>query len=209
LTGAIILGSGGHAGVLIDLLRTRGELLLGVTDPVRKDGLWGVKILGTDDIVDELDQSSVYLINGLGNRASRNDPGLEPRTALFKRFADRNYVFPVVRHPSAIIAHSADLGRGVQVLAGAVIQNSARVLENCIINTRAVVEHDCRIGPHCHIAPGTVICGGAKIGAGSHIGAGAVVLGGVCIGKGSVVAAGAVVTRTIIDGGFADRRKAA
>lgn len=204
----IILGAGGHAGVLVNLMRLRGEYLLGVTDPSRKE-MDGAKIIGTDDIVSEYDQIEVNLVNGIGNKASKSGSGLGLRVKLFKRFADRNYSFPVVRHPSAIIADSSYLQQGVQILAGAIVQNNARILENCIINSRAIVEHDCQVGKHCHIAPGAILCGGVTVGEQVHVGAGAIVLQGIRIGDGAVVAAGAVVTKDVQAGECWHRGKSA
>lgn len=202
----IVLGSGGHASVLIDAMRAQGVEPRGITDPTRKGKFWNIEILGPDEVIFESSVVEVNLVNGLGNRASRAGPGLEARTALYTRWANAGYVFPVVQHPAATVSRSVHLGHGSQVMAGAVVNAFARTGHNIIINTRAVVEHDCQIGPHCHIAPGAILCGGAWIGAGCHIGAGAIVLGGVRVGDGSVVAAGAVVSKDVE--GFADRKAA-
>ena len=36
----------------------------------------------------------------------------------------------------------------------AIVNCSAEIGENCIINTKALVEHDAKIGSHTHIATG-------------------------------------------------------
>lgn len=202
----IVLCAGGHARVVIEALLSRGIRPATVADRDAArigEAIGGVKITGSDDDVLKMPADGVELANGLGNRASRGDSGLAGRRALFDRFAEKGYRFPVIAHSSAVIASDVQLGAGAQVMAGAVIQPAARIGRNVLVNTRAVVEHDCIVGDHAHIAPGAVLCGGVSIGESVHVGAGAVVLVGVKVGAGAVVAAGAVVTKDVAAGGFA------
>jgi sugar O-acyltransferase (sialic acid O-acetyltransferase NeuD family) len=202
----IVLCAGGHARVVIEALLSRGIRPTAVTDRDAGrigESLGGIRITGSDEDILKMDADSVELANGLGNRASRSDPGLAGRRALFGRFVALGYKFPVISHASAVIASDAVLDDGAQVMAGAVIQPAARIGRNVLVNTRAVVEHDCVVGDHAHVAPGAVLCGGVSVGEGAHIGAGAVVLGGINVGAGSVVAAGAVVARHVEAGAFA------
>ncbi len=55
------------------------------------------------------------------------------------------YQFETVIAPSAIVSEYAELGYGVLVMDGA------------IINTGTIVEHDCNIGAHNHIAQGSCV----------------------------------------------------
>lgn len=201
----IVLCAGGHARVLIEALLCRGMRPDGVVDrdhALLGGAIGGIPIVGSDDDVLGMDMQATELINGLGNRASRTCSGLSARRALFGRFASRGYKFPVILHPSAVIASDAILADGAQVMAGAVIQPAVSIGANALVNTGAIVEHDCRVGAHAHIAPGAVLCGAVSIGEGAHIGAGAVVLVGVSIGSGAVVAGGAVIARDIAAGAF-------
>jgi sugar O-acyltransferase (sialic acid O-acetyltransferase NeuD family) len=202
----IVLCAGGHARVVIEALRSRGIRPAAVMDrntALLGSMVGGVPVTGSDEDALKMAVDEVELVNGLGNRASRSDSGLSGRRALFGRFADLGYRFPVVSHVSAVIASDATLGDGAQVMAGAVIQPSSRIGRNVLVNTRAVVEHDCIVGDHVHIAPGAVLCGGVSVGDGAHIGAGAVVLVGVGVGRGAVIAAGAVVAKNVAAGAFA------
>ncbi|QPF82956.1 acetyltransferase [Bradyrhizobium genosp. L] len=205
----IVLCAGGHARVVIEALLSRGVRPTAVTDRDAArigQSIGAVPITGPDEEILKMDVASVELANGLGNRASRSDSGLAGRRALFGRFAELGYRFPVISHASAVIASDAVLSDGAQVMAGAVIQPAARIGRNALVNSRAVVEHDCVVGDHAHIAPGAILCGGASVGEGAHIGAGAVILVGVNVGAGSIVAAGAVVAKNIEAGAFAGGR---
>lgn len=190
----IILGSGGHAAVLAEMLRLRAVRVIGMTDTLRDR--WGttvdgVPVLGDDAILLEHQPGSVLLVNGIG---SVNTESLGHRRALFEKAKLRGYIFATVIHPSAVVSDTATLGEGVQIMAGAVIQRGARIGDNSIINTRAAVDHDCLIGRHVHIAPGSVLSGNVTVQDNVHVGTAAVVINNVTVGRGALVVAGAVVT---------------
>ena len=181
---AIIVGGGGHGRVLADTLRIEGYSLAGVIDPAFKQGsTWhfGLEVLGDDSVLEGYSSADFCLVNGLGYL-----PGYHRRRALFEELANglsrsasglnQNFHFCSVIHPAAIIAGDVDLGEGVQILAGAIVNPGTTIGKNTIVNSNAVVEHECQIEEHCHIAPGAVICGGVVVGEGCFIGAGAVVI---------------------------------
>ena len=184
----ILVGSGGHARVLLSTLLLLGRRVLGFVDPDKTHAeLLGVPYLGDDDAVSP-DPTQVLLVNGVGSVAS-----IANRLRVYESFRRRGYHFASVIHPGAIIAPEAVLADGVQIMAGAILQTGCVVEENCIINTGARVDHDCVIYAHAHIAPGAVLSGNVHVGSRSHVGAGATVIQGVHIGSDSIVGAGAVV----------------
>ncbi len=189
-TSLILLGAGGHATVLAEILQAAGEPLLGLCAPrLPTPGLLAnLPYLGDDEATEQHDPGTVQLVNGLGSSAD-----ISARAEIFRRFREAGYPFATVRHPSAIISPSAHTGEGLQALAGSLINSEARLGDNVLINSHAVIEHHGEIGDHCHIASGAVLCGNCRLAAGVHIGAGAVVKQGVRIGTGAVIAAGAVV----------------
>lgn len=194
----IILGSGGHAKVLLNVLQLCEANLIGLVDidPSRKGiRVGGQPVLGGDEVVDGQAFDDVFLINGVGSVR-----GTERRREIFARFKARRYRFANAIHPSAIIASDVQLGEGVQIMAGAVVQPGARLGDNCIINTGALVDHDCIVGAHVHVAPGATICGGVEIGDGCHLGSGSTMIQQIQIGPGAVVAAGAAVTGDVAAG---------
>jgi sugar O-acyltransferase (sialic acid O-acetyltransferase NeuD family) len=194
----IILGAGGHAGALIDILKLRSIKILGITDrDSTKTGQskLGVQVIGGDDVIAKYLPATVQLVNGLGSVRAGDD-----RKSLFERFKNCGYGFANVIHPSAIIASDVVLSEGVQIMAGAVVQTGCRIGKNVIINTRAVLDHDCQIENHVHVAPGVVLSGGVKVGENALIGAGATVIQEIRIGQYSVVGAGAVVIRDVMEG---------
>lgn len=191
----IVLGAGGHAKVLLDTLRACSIDVIGVTDsnPAKAGtAVQNVKILGTDSALREFPPSAVTLVNGIGS------VGLtDARRALFDKFKRLGYAFANVIHPTAVIAPTARLGEGVQVMAGGIVQPDCEIGKDSIINTGASVDHDCRIGAHVHIAPGVTLSGGVEVGDNVHIGTGSTVMHGVRIGADSIIGVGAVVINDV------------
>jgi sugar O-acyltransferase (sialic acid O-acetyltransferase NeuD family) len=187
----IILGAGGHAKVLIEIIRLRGLDVLGVLDAdvaAVGQSVTGIPVIGTDDMLAEYPPQEVYLVNALGSTGSSLQ-----RKDLFTQQKKAGYQFFSLIHPSAVVACDTALGEGVQIMAGAVIQPGCSLGDNSIINTRASVDHDCLIGDHVHIAPGATLSGGVRAHGQAHVGTGAVIIQGVTLGTGCLIAAGAVV----------------
>lgn len=195
----IIIGSGGHASVVADILLNQGEKILATVSPDEiKDNspLKGIKRLMTDEsLIDTYAPSEVDLINGLG-ALPRNNLHFK----LYNYFTEHGYKFKSVISSSAIIAGGVNLDEGVQIMHGAIVQTNAHISKNCIINTSSVIEHDCIIGPHNHIAPNATLSGGVITGCKVHIGTGANIIQGINIGQGAVVGAGCTVIRDVPEG---------
>ena len=188
----IILGGGGQAAVLLEVLSLLQRPVLGFSDrqpPAEKSILNTVEFLGNDNVLrTRYPPDAVTLINGLGSTGIPTQ-----RATLFNEFSAAHYHFADIIHPTAWFSPSAQHSQGLQILAGAIVNTGTTLGENVLINSRAVVEHHCTIGDHCHIASGVVICGGCRIGNTVHVGAGAVINHGITIGDGAIIASGAVV----------------
>lgn len=196
----VVIGAGGHAGVVVDTLLRMGRTVRAISDPdPAKHGkqLFDIDVVGDDQSVREYATDSVLLALGVGIGAGDLRKGLALRQTLFERFVSDGYQFDVVMSPAAIVARNVHCASGAQVMAGAVLQTGVEVGENCIINTRATIDHDCIVGAHTHVAPGAILGGGVKLGRAVHVGIGAVVAPNVEIGDGAIIAAGAVVVGNV------------
>lgn len=191
----IVLGGGGHAKVLVAALKLLNVCIQGIVDNnpnLHGRQLLGVDIIGGDDTLDQYAPDKIHLVNGIGSVQQT-----EKRKALFEEFKVRGYQFASVIHPSSVIAESVELGEGVQIMAGAVIQPGCTIGDNTIVNTRVAVDHDCRLGAHVHLAPGVTLSGGVAVGAETHIGTGASIIQGVDIGDRCVIGAASLVLNKI------------
>jgi len=186
----VILGGGGHAKVLISSLRSLNRKILGITDPDMNVGemILGMPVLGGDDELLKFKPSNIELVNGVGSL-----PGYDLRWFLIEKFEAIGFGFSSVIHPSAIIDESAILEKGVQVMAGCVLQADVKIGRDSIINTGVIIDHDSTIGSQCCISPGVTINGGTTIGDNVFIGAGSIVLQGLNIAQGTIIGAGSLV----------------
>jgi len=190
----IIMGAGGHAKVVAEVLKLMGRSVLGVTTPDLVSGteIIGTKVLGDDSIVFEYEKDEVELVNGIGSL-----PKQKLRWKLASVMRDKGYHFATVIHPSAIISSDVILDEGVQIMAGVVIQPGTTIGKDTIINTGVLVDHDCSISHNCHLAPSVVLSGGATVNSDVHLGTGSRVIQGISIGHGVIVAAGTTVYKNI------------
>uniref|UniRef100_UPI00331D72FA PglD-related sugar-binding protein n=1 Tax=Aminomonas paucivorans TaxID=81412 RepID=UPI00331D72FA len=162
----LLLGGGGHARVVLDLLQERGDRVLGFLSPDDTcSSLHGVPRLGGDEILGEWTPDRVVLANGIG---SVGDPG--PRVRVFEECRRRGFRFPPLVSVHACVSSWVLLEEGAQVHRGALIQGGTRIGENALVNTGAMVDHDCDVGEHVHVAPGCVLSGGVRVGARTHLG---------------------------------------
>ena len=191
----VLVGFGGHAGVVLDAIRLLGRQVVGFTEKhaCRAAGIPGeVRYLGCDDVLAEMDPSSVELVLGMGSIGD-----CTARSQVFGRLAGLGFKFASVIHPRACIAATVAAGDGLQAMAGSVVQHGCRIGVNVIVNTGAIIDHGSSVGDHVHVAPGATVCGDVCLGSGCHVGAGATVIQGIEVGEGAIVGAGAVVVRDV------------
>jgi len=192
----IILGGGGHASVLIEILRLIDSDIIGIVDPFLEKGIKvkDITVIGSDDAVLDYPNSEVVLVNALGPL-----PKKSTREALSTKFINLGYQFLTLIHPRAYVAPSARIEDGAQIMAGALVQAQSRIGRLSVVNSGAIIEHDCSIGDHAHIAPGAILCGGVQAAEGVFIGSGAVVLENTCLGANSILAAGVTLRKDLVE----------
>lgn len=192
----VMIGAGGHAAVLAELLLAQGKALIAVVSPdsiKANSPLAALKKIDNDnDALSAYPPHEVDLVNGIGSI-----PGNNTRFNVFNFFKTQGYYFPPVISSNAMLSKYLELEEGVQVMMGALIQTNVKIKKNSIINTGAIIEHDCIIGEHNHIAPGAVLCGGVVSENNVHIGTGAVIIQGLHIQQHAVIGAGTTVARNV------------
>ena len=191
----VLLGAGGHAAVLADLLFQQNRKILAIISPDspgQHKVFDGIPHLFNDDDVLQFDKNEIKIVNGIGSI-----PGSNLRFSLYDYFKELGYKFETVIANQAIVSTYASLGEGVQVMAGAIIQTGTVIGDNTIVNTGAIIDHDCDIGAHNHIAPGVTLSGLVHSQKRVHFGTGASVIQTVKLGENVVIAAGATITKNV------------
>jgi sugar O-acyltransferase (sialic acid O-acetyltransferase NeuD family) len=190
-----VLGAGGHAAVVVEMLRQLNYNIVGLVaqeKPVKQALFEGLAWYSSDDDVFSFDKDVILLVNAIGSI-----PGQNTRFKIYDKFKELGYHFTTLVSPNAIVSDYATLSEGVQVMPGAIVNVNACIGENSIINSGAIVEHDCVIGRHNHIAPGAVLSGGVVTNECVHIGTGAKIIQGIRIGERTTVGAGVTATKDL------------
>ena len=198
----IVVGGGGHAGVVIQAALSRaGEWnVVGFIDPSVDGatvGRLGVRHLGEDEIRIAADPAfkSCGFVLGLGSTFDART-----RREVVARMKLPPERWATVIHDRAWVAPTASLGAGTVVLAGAVVNAGAVVGPHGIVNTGSILEYDTVIGGFVHVAPAAVVAARTKIGDGSYLGIGCRIRERLTIGQDVRVGMGAVVLRSVNDG---------
>jgi sugar O-acyltransferase (sialic acid O-acetyltransferase NeuD family) len=194
----IVWGAGGHGKVIVDaLLASESCTLVGILDDDKaKAGtnILGVSVSHSPGSLETLRQTLDFdrVAIGIGDNYIRNDKfqqvkacGLEPMNVI---------------HPSAHISRFAELGIGVTILAGAVINPGTTIEDNVCVNTAASIDHDNYLEASCHIFPNATLTGGVRVGRFAYVGSGAVVAPNLVVNQYSQVGAGAVVLKDVAEG---------
>ena len=191
----LIIGAGGHAQVVADILLRRYEQgarirPVGYLDDsphlFGKD-LLGIPVVGAVASCSAIPHDAVVIAIG-ENRT---------RARIFHMLKQQGERFVNAIHPAAVMAPDVRLGEGIVICAGVVVNPYATIGDNVILNTCCSVDHHGKIEEHVHIAPGTHLGGNVHIETGAFIGIGSAVIPGRCIGQWAVIGAGAAVTTDI------------
>jgi len=191
----LIIGAGGHASVLVDILRQQKREVIGIVSPeidASKEIFQGICHYSNDDDVLNFATDSIMLVNGIGSLPKSN-----LRAKIYDKFIRLGYKFSQVIASDVKISDFSELSDGAQVIHGVIIQVGTIIGANTIVNTGAIIDHDCNIGMNNHIAPGVTLSGQVKTEENVHIGTGASVIQSVFIGKNSVIGAGCTIVKSV------------
>lgn len=191
----LIIGAGGHAQVVADIVKSMGRAGAALTvagfldDDAR---LWGRRILGAP-VLGPTDATPRCpfdaLVVGIGSNPVRRTIAL--------RWQERGGAFVTLVHPSAVVAKDVVLGPGTVLCAGAIVNTGSRIGSHAILNTACSVDHHNIIADFAHIAPGARLGGDVQVAEGTLVGIGAIVLPQRYVAAWACVGAGAVVTRSV------------
>lgn len=194
----LILGAGGHAQVVADILlrsRDTGNALvpLGYLDDAPQllgQVFLGLPVLGSFSQLATIEHDTVII--AIGDNVVRRQ--------LFEKLRKQDCCFVTAIHPRAILAPDVLVGPGAMICAGVIVNTGSVVGANVILNTGCTVDHHNQIGDHAHIAPGAHLGGEVTVGEGALVGIGATVMPRCQVGDWCVVGAGALVHRDLAPG---------
>ena len=193
----VIIGSGGHAKVIADIILKRKEILkedlniVGFLDDnfqnLKYKEIFNIPILGNTGLIEKFKNKDYEYIIGVGNNIVREK--------IAKKYIDLKYYIAI--HPNAIIGNEVIIKEGTVIMANTVINSGSIIGKHSIINSNATIEHDNSIGDFVHISVGAKLAGTVNIGKKTWIGIGASISNNISICESCMVGAGAVVVKNI------------
>lgn len=125
----------------------------------------GYKILGTSDDIDHLFRQGAFdcLMIGIGYKH------LARRKELFEKYKGR-IPFANIIHSTCYVDPTAQLGEGILMYPGCIIDKKVFISDNVLLNIGVTVCHDSHIGAHSFLSPDVSIAGFVHIGECANLG---------------------------------------
>ena len=185
-----IIGSGGHAKIIIDIINEINNYnIIGIFDDNKTGYINEIPILGKiTEIAFFKDKIECFVI-AIGNDNIRNK--------IYEM--NKNLDWEILIHPKSIVSKKTLIEKGTIVCAGSIIQTDVKIGRHCIINTGCSIDHETIIGDFSSICPKATICGQVKIGMCTFIGANSTVIQCINIGNNCIIGAGSVIIKNIDD----------
>ncbi len=193
----IVVGGGGHAKVIIDILcESTSYIITGiiVNDP-NSSKVRSYPILGNDSILPDLFNGGITTaVIGVGGFKDN-----KARTMLYSMVRLSGFRIISVIHPSAIISKSVKIGEGCVIYPGVTINSDAVIGNNVIISSGATIDHEAIIEDNVLISTGVAVGAYSRIMNGALLALGSNIVAGITVGRNSLVYAGSVVVRDVDD----------
>ncbi len=194
----VLFGGGLHTNYCIDIIKKEGKYtIVGIIDSIKNIGeeLFGYTVIGRQEQLKEL--ISRYDIHAgiitIGDNWSRKIVS----DCILSQIPDFKFVNAI--HPSTIIGMNVQMGSGIVVMAGCIINPNSKIGDFCFMATGSQLEHDCFLDDFASISAGSITGGKVTIGKYSAIALGVVIMDRINIGENTVVGSGALVTKDLPD----------
>lgn len=191
----IIIGAGGYAKVIADIVSLCGDKVHGFLDDKDPDEMPSFHVIGKIKDIEKYAKEGLYrFIIAIGDNKSR-----KMITEKLEGMGGLKWYTAI--HPSSVVAEGTEIGEGTAIMANAVINSGSRIGKGAIINTAATIDHDNVIDDFAHISPGAHLSGAVHIGESTWICVGGIVSNNINICNNCIIGAGAVVIRDIENSG--------
>lgn len=191
----IIIGAKGFAKQLVEIFfqqkKTDGLYFFDDVSSDIPDTIYGITVLRSKTAVKQIfaDGLDEFCL-GLGTPQHRKMLTIE-----FESLGGK--LCSVISKEAHIASHVKQIGKGVTILGGVVIENDVTIQNGVLLNSHCSVHHDVCIGAYSEVAPGARLLGNCNIGNECIIGANAVILPKLVLYEQCIIGAGAVVTKNV------------
>lgn len=192
----VLFGGGLHAHVCVDIIEKQAKYkIIGIIDSLIEIGSikYGYPVIGRQEELIELKRKYDFSLGfvAIGDNFDR----YYVRNQVLELIPDFKFINAI--HPSAVIGRNVELGVGIAIAAGVIINPNSAIKDFCILNTGALLEHDCYMGEFSHLSVGSVTGGKTSIGKFSAVTVGVTIIDRITIGENTVVGSGSVVIKDL------------
>jgi sugar O-acyltransferase (sialic acid O-acetyltransferase NeuD family) len=117
---------------------------------------------------------------------------------IFENFSEYIDQFLTLIHPSAVVASTATIGRGVVICPFALISADTQISDFVTINVMSSIGHDSIIGKFSTLSGHVDVTGQVQVGEAVFFGSGAKIIPRIKIGENSKIGAGCTVMRSVL-----------
>ena len=148
-----LYGAGGHAKVIMDILKENSTELTGIIDDNPHIQEWmEYHVLSYDP------KRMFPILISIGNNSIRKN--------IAEQLYKKNAVFGTVISIHAIVSPYTKIGEGSVVMQGSILQSCCQTGKHCIVNTGAAIDHECILEDYVHVSPHATLCGNVEVGEG-------------------------------------------
>lgn len=196
----VLVGAGDHGRGTLEILRARAAAglhapeVIGFVDdnPALADKLvGGIPVLGNVEWLAQRSGQFAAILSLAGARAKQK---------IAERLDSSGVLYTNAIHPSVNLGVGLHVGPGAIINAGVAIAYDTLIGRHTTVNLNATIGHDCEIGDLSTIAPGVNITGKVKVGIGVEIQTNATIVPGLKLGDFCQVGPGSVVLRDVEPG---------
>jgi|SRR5690554_3439142 len=197
----ILVGTGGHAAEVREYIYYHNR--------VKPDE--PIEILGFLDVDDTLHKKYQYTEPYLGT-AEDHQVNVEAaymfcfgnmvyKQELVARYRAEGASFLTFIHPTALIAESSKIGKGVLISHNASVGPMVEIGDFNILNSRCTIGHDTVLGDYNFISPQVSLSGNTTVGSYNMFGVNSATIPGVSMGDNNTIGAGSIITKDFKDDG--------
>lgn len=177
----LIVGAGGYGRAIAEVASQAGYEVVGFVDD-RWPGLervGDVPVLARVQGMAGCRHQARFAVAAIGDNLARQ--------SAIEMLVAAGYELVNIVHPRAVVSPSARLGKGITVMAAAVIGTQARIDDGAIVNAGAVIDHDAHVGRCAHVGIAASLGGGAVLGDGAWLKQGGALRPGGRVTAGTVI----------------------
>jgi len=125
-------------------------------------------------------------------------PGVKKRVAL--SLEERGARFATIIHPTAILATTAFLGKGVVLSPFSTVSADAVIGDHAFLNLNTSIGHDAKVGSYSTLSSYVDVTGYVKIGDSVFVGSHVAIVPKVSVGDGAFLCAGSIIMTHVKQG---------